>query len=161
MASQARVLPSGEKTGVVSVAVCPAVSLRGAAWRSMGAFLAARVPGGKDDTLAVRREGELLGAAERLRRRVGLHAAHQVHGLPARRGHYENMRPPAVLPGVPVPVQQLVVQPAAGLELGPLVEPVPGFLRRREVRVHLHRDRQLRAVRRQAEGADIEWQLHR
>ena len=93
----------------------------------------------EDDPPAVGRKGHLLRTAERLRRRVGVHALGHIDRVPAGDRPHKQMRPAAVLPRVPVTHEQRLVDPPGGLALLPLVEPVLGVLHRLGVGEDLHR----------------------
>ena len=69
------------------------------------------VAGGEDDDLPVGRERVVLAAAERLRRAVRVHRGHQVEGLALLDVVREEVVARAVLPGVPVPVQEMLYHP--------------------------------------------------
>ena len=109
-------------------------------------LLAPDITRGEHEPLAVRREGVLLGPAERFRRRVGIHRVHDVDGISASGGHHEEVGAAAVGPRVPVPHEEAVVDLPRGLLRRLVIEPLfrLGDGRAGE---HLHRQRQRRAVR--------------
>ena len=76
-------------------------------------LLATDIARGEDDAAPVGREGELLRAAERLARCVGIHVGHDVDGRTSVRGLDEQVAAPAGLPLVPVPDEQTIVDLAA------------------------------------------------
>jgi hypothetical protein len=110
--------------------------------------------------LLVRREGILLRAAVGLRRRVGLHPAHEVHhrrlGLVEREG--QEVRAGAVFPHVPMPHEPrpLAVEARLHPALRRPLQAVVGAGQRRAVRKHVGaRHRQL-AVARHREARQID-----
>ncbi len=118
-------------------------------------FFASDVAGGKDDALAVGSEGDFLGPAVGKRRRVGIHASHDVHSRATRGGSDEQVRPPAVLPRIPVTHEDSVIDPTGRPGPFPLVESLfrlsgIGFGK------NLHRVGDVRAVGRNKQVAHVQ-----
>jgi len=78
----------------------------------------------EDQAFAVGSESDLLGATEGLRRAVGIHAAHEIDQRSTADLLDEQVRPTAILPGVPMPDEQLVVDLATHLGGLTLIEPL-------------------------------------
>ena len=124
-------------------------------------LLRAAEPRGEDDRVAAMPEGDLLGAAEGLRRRVLVESPHQVDrfsGGSARVVEFqdEDVRPAAVLPDIPVAHEEVVVGDAGGLPGRPLLEPFRRAVERLALDEHLHRQDDPAAVRRYDQVAHVE-----
>ena len=78
-------------------------------------LLTSGVAGGEHEGQSIRRECVLLGTSERFGRTVRVHSLHHVHRLFAVDRQHEQVRPPPVLPCVPVTHQQSIVDASAGL----------------------------------------------